>query len=341
MQNIGIKGLAVSFLALSAACAGPVEPAPTAPQQYVDTSVETARNSQVGFHTLTSNLIVPDVDMAILHYGAAFGARARSRQPGPDGHTLHAAMELGDSMLWLSRANPRQGSQAPAALGGTPVSLTLYVENADAVFRTALAAGATPVMTVPNQVWGDRYRMVEDRFGHKWGIVTLLQDLTTAQMAARAELLHPRTSHLTRRPARGTAAAEPPADRYHTLTPDITVRDIDAMLAFCKSALGGQEIDRSATPEGHLQYVEMVMGDSMLTLHAEHPETGRVSPESLGGTPFGLMVYVHDVDQAYRRALTAGARSKSPPRALGGSRRFAEIVDPSGHTWRLIARPQR
>jgi uncharacterized glyoxalase superfamily protein PhnB len=138
-----------------------------------------------GFHTLTPHLVVSDAAQAIEFYKNAFGGKEVMRMPGPGGKVMHAEVQLGDSILMLNDEFPEMGGRSPMTLGGSPVTLMMYVPNVDQVFAQAVAAGATSIMPVADQFWGDRYGMVKDPFGHQWAIATHKEDLSPAQIAER------------------------------------------------------------------------------------------------------------------------------------------------------------
>ena len=141
-----------------------------------------------GFHTLTPHLIVQDASEAIEFYKRAFSAEEIVRMPGPDGSSvMHAELKIGDSIIMLASENPEWGAKGPQALGGTPVTLHLYVENVDTAFDQAISAGATVKMPVDDTFWGDRYGQVADPFGHTWSIATHTQDLTLEEINAGAQ----------------------------------------------------------------------------------------------------------------------------------------------------------
>lgn len=140
-----------------------------------------------GFHTLTPHLAVKNAAAAIDFYKKAFGAEEVMRMPGPDGKSvMHAELQIGSSRLMLNDEFPEHGVVSPQALGNTPATMHLYVENADAVFKQAVDAGATAAMPVQDMFWGDRYGMVVDPYGHKWAIATHTEDLTPDQIGERA-----------------------------------------------------------------------------------------------------------------------------------------------------------
>ncbi len=128
--------------------------------------------AEMGVSLLTPHLTCRDCSRAIEFYRQAFGAEEMMRLPGPDGRLLHAAIRLNGGMVMLNDEYPEMGGQSPLSLGGTPVTLHLMVDDADAVAAKAVAAGAQVVMPVGDQFWGDRYGVVKDPFGHLWSIAT-------------------------------------------------------------------------------------------------------------------------------------------------------------------------
>jgi PhnB protein len=139
-----------------------------------------------GYHTLSPHLRVRGAVEALEFYKNAFGAEEVCRVPGPNGTIMHAEMTIGDSRLMLCDEFPDWGALSPKSLNGTGVTLNLYVEDADAVFERAVAAGATVKMPLENQFWGDRYGQVVDPFGHEWAIATHVEDVAPEEMETRA-----------------------------------------------------------------------------------------------------------------------------------------------------------
>ena len=141
----------------------------------------------VGFHTITPALTVKDAEKAIGFYKRAFGAEERMRFLGPDGkNIMHAELKIGDSIIMLGEEHPETGCIGPQSLGGTPISLYLYVEDADQSFTRALSAGARADMPVADMFWGDRFGQVIDPFGHKWNLATRKENLTPEEMRKRS-----------------------------------------------------------------------------------------------------------------------------------------------------------
>lgn len=138
-----------------------------------------------GFHRVTPHLVVRNASALIEFYKKAFGAVEKGRAPGPDGKIMHAAIQIGDSIVFLNDEFPEMGAVSPADAKSTPVTIHLYVEDADKQYQQALAAGATVVMPLADQFWGDRYGIVKDPSGHQWSIGSHMEDLTPAQIEER------------------------------------------------------------------------------------------------------------------------------------------------------------
>src|SRR5450755_224693 len=143
---------------------------------------------QEGHHTIIPHLVVKGAAQAIDFYKRAFGAVEIGRLPMPDGKLLmHAQLKIGDSLLMLVDEFPQWGAKSPASLGGASVTIHLNVENVDAVFSQAVAAGAKPIMPPTDMFWGDRYGKVSDPFGHEWSIATHKEDVSPEEMKKRGD----------------------------------------------------------------------------------------------------------------------------------------------------------
>jgi PhnB protein len=139
-----------------------------------------------GYPSLTPYLMVRGAAQAIAFYKHAFGAAERLRMPGPHGTIRHAELTIGSSLLMLADETPGMGNPSPQALHGTPVGLTLYVEDVDAVFAGAVAAGATVQQPVEDKFYGDRTATVTDPFGHQWFLMTHIEDVSPEELRRRA-----------------------------------------------------------------------------------------------------------------------------------------------------------
>jgi PhnB protein len=140
-----------------------------------------------GHHTLTPHLTVRDAARAIEFYKQAFGAKELFRSPGPDGKSImHAQLQIGDSMIMLNDEFPGMSCLSPQHFKGSPVTIHLFVPNADETFDRAVRAGAQVTMPITDMFWGDRYGRVRDPFGHEWSIATHQYDLTPEELQQAA-----------------------------------------------------------------------------------------------------------------------------------------------------------
>ena len=139
-----------------------------------------------GYPRVIPYLSVEGASAAIDFYTRVFDARERMRMPAPDGKLGHAELEIGDSLIMLADVFPDMGGQTPQSLGGTPVTVMVYVEDVDAVFDRAIAAGATVEREVQDQFYGDRAGQFIDPFGHKWFVATHIEDVAPEDMEERA-----------------------------------------------------------------------------------------------------------------------------------------------------------
>ena len=135
---------------------------------------------------LTPYLIVDGAGAAIDFYCSVLGAQESLRMPAPDGRIGHAELRLGDSMIMLADENAQMDVRGPRAIGGTPVSLHVYVEDSDAVFERAVQAGARALRAVEDRFYGDRSGQFEDPFGHRWDVSTHVEDVPPEEMSKRA-----------------------------------------------------------------------------------------------------------------------------------------------------------
>jgi PhnB protein len=138
-----------------------------------------------GYPRVTPYLHVDGAAAAIDFYKDILGAEERMRMPGPDGKLGHAELQIGESIVMLADEFPDMDVRGPKSIGGTPVTLHVYVEDVDAVFDAALAAGARAVRAVENQFYGDRTGQFEDPFGHRWSIATHVEDVPPEEMERR------------------------------------------------------------------------------------------------------------------------------------------------------------
>jgi PhnB protein len=139
-----------------------------------------------GYHTATPYLIVNSASDALSYYKKAFAATELFRMAGPDGKIGHAEFKVGDSIMMIADENPAMEARSPKSLGGSPISIMLYVEDVDVVFNRAIAAGATVERRIEDKFYGDRAGGMIDPFGHKWYIATHKEDVPPDELERRA-----------------------------------------------------------------------------------------------------------------------------------------------------------
>lgn len=139
---------------------------------------------------LVSHLLVRGVVQAIRFYEQGLGAVELCRSPLPNARGLHAQLRIGSSLLLLTDELPDSeasvpGFGSPQSLGGTSVTLQVYLDDVDTAYQRAVDAGATPIMPPEDSFWGDRFSMVKDPFGHSWAIVTVKEELSPEEVGRR------------------------------------------------------------------------------------------------------------------------------------------------------------
>lgn len=138
-----------------------------------------------GYHTISPHLVVKGANDAIEFYKKAFGAVEHSRMPTPDGSAImHAELQIGDSRFFLN--DEMMGSKSPQSLGGSSITVHLYVQDVDALWNQAVASGCQVTMPLMDMFWGDRYGMLADPFGHNWSLASHIEDVPPEEMGERA-----------------------------------------------------------------------------------------------------------------------------------------------------------
>jgi PhnB protein len=149
----------------------------------------TVKSVPEGYHSVTPYLIVDGGAKALEFYKRAFGATERMRMPGPGGTVGHAEISIGDSVIMLADEQPEMGARGPRAFGGAAVSIHLYVRDADATVKSAVAGGAKVIRPVEDKFYGDRSGTIEDPFGHHWHVSTHREDVPPEELTRRAAAL--------------------------------------------------------------------------------------------------------------------------------------------------------
>jgi PhnB protein len=140
-----------------------------------------------GYHSVTPYLIIRGAAEAIEFYQKSFGAIELFRFPAPDGKIGHAEIKIGDSPIMIADEFADMGYNGPQSLGGSPVSIMLYVDDVDAVFKRAVEAGATVKEALQDKFYGDRMGTLTDPFGHRWHVATHKEDVSMEEMQRRAK----------------------------------------------------------------------------------------------------------------------------------------------------------
>ena len=141
-----------------------------------------AKAVPAGMHSVTPHLVCAGAAEAIEFYKKAFGAVEMARLPAPQGKLAHAIIRIGDSAVMLVDEFPEMSMLGPKSLKGSPVTIHLYVDDADAFVARAVKAGAKVTMPVDDMFWGDRYGTLEDPFGHRWSVGTHVRDVSMEEM---------------------------------------------------------------------------------------------------------------------------------------------------------------
>ncbi|WP_316506573.1 VOC family protein [Nitrosopumilus sp.] len=140
-----------------------------------------------GFHTTTPSIVVNNSKEAIEFYKKAFDAKEIYQMPTPDGKTMHAMIQIGDSFVMMCDEFPHMGMNSPTTVGGTSTTIHLYVEDSDKMYNQAVNAGAKPTMPIMDAFWGDRCGTILDPFGHSWMVSTHKKDLSPDEMQKAAQ----------------------------------------------------------------------------------------------------------------------------------------------------------
>jgi PhnB protein len=141
-----------------------------------------------GYHSINTFLVVRNADKAIQFYKKAFGAEERFRMHGPDGKTImHADLKIGDSVFMLTEESKEMKALSPESIGGSPVTMYVYVKDVDSIFNQAISEGATELKPVRDQFYGDRSGYLRDPFGHLWSIATHMRDLSPDELRKAGE----------------------------------------------------------------------------------------------------------------------------------------------------------
>ena len=241
-----------------------------------------------GYHSITPYLQVKDAAKLIEFLRNAFGAEVIFCVPRGD-EIVHAQLKIEDSMIEVADATDKYQPN--------PTAIWLFVKDADAVYVSALKAGATSLHEPADQDYGDREASVKDPFGNHWYIATHRE------------------------------GDEPLPEGMHNITPYLHPKGAPEVIDFLKRAFGAEEVFRAQDPAGTVRHAKIRIGDSIIAMGDAH---GPYQP-----MPPALHLYVPDTDAAYKRALEAGAISIDEPVDQGYGDRYAGVKDPFGNVWYL------
>jgi len=273
----------------------------------------------------TPRLTFKDAAKAIEFYKQAFGAKEIMRFE-TEGGIPHAEIRIGDSSIMLSDEWPEGGRFSAETLGGTPVQMSLVVEDVDSFAERAVAAGLKTILPIRDQFYGHREGRYADPFGYMWNISTIKEEMSVEEM-------HRRMKGLTTGPEGGQMSTKdervkPVPPGFHTVTPYMIAADGDAILAFAKNAFGAEQVLRVIGGAGGI-HGETRIGDTMLMMGGGIPG----KPFNSKPNAAALHIYVEDTDAAYQEALQAGATSISEPQDHEYGERGASVKDPFGNLW--------
>jgi PhnB protein len=261
-------------------------------------------------------LSVKNAASAIKFYKNAFGAKEVMRLLQPDGRIGHAELKIGDALIMIADEFPEYGVFGPETLGGSPVSLHLYVQDVDAFTSQAIVAGARMLQHPVDEFYGDRAARFADPFGHIWKIATHKEDVTAEEMQNRLEALMKQESPDKPKEIRGG---------LRTVTPYLICHEAAELIDFVKAAFEAEEHFRTIGSAGGI-HAEVQIGDSMVMIGGGAAWKGTPSPAS-------IHLYVNDADAVYERALQAGATSLQKPVDQDYGDREAGVQDMAGNQW--------
>jgi PhnB protein len=273
-------------------------------------------------------ICVADASAAIDFYREAFGAKELWRLTEPDGKIGHAEIQIGDTGLMISDEYPDYGTLSPQTIGGSSVKIHLDVTDVDAFAERAIKAGATLVRPIEDQFYGDRSGQIADPFGYTWIVSTHVKDVSVEEMQKELDKWNQERSAKKSDEASGIKEPKMRRENRHVVTPYITVHKPAELIDFVTQSFGAIEHFRATGSAGGM-HAEVSIGDSIVMIGgAEHIEP----------MPTAIHLYVSDVDQAYERALKAGAKDLMPVADQPYGERSGGVEDIHGNRW-YIATP--
>lgn len=277
--------------------------------------------------SMSLHICISGASAALDFYREAFGAKEVMRLTEPDGKIGHAEIQIGDAVLSISDEYPDYDALSPQTIGGSPVKIHLDVTDVDSFAERAIKAGATLVRPIADQFYGDRSGQIKDPFGYTWVVSTHLRDVPVDEMQKELDKWAQQEAAKKSYEA-GINEPKMRRENRHAVTPYITVHQPAELIDFVTQSFGAIEHFRATGSAGGM-HAEVSIGDSIVMIGgAEH-----IEPK-----PTAIHLYVTDVDQAYERALKAGAKSLMPVVDQPYGERSGGVEDVHGNRW-YIATP--
>ena len=267
-------------------------------------------------------ICVANASAAIDFYREAFGAKELWRLVEPGGKIGHAEIQIGNTSLMLSDEYPDYNTLSPETIGGSPVKIHLDVTDVDSFAEHAIKAGATLVRPIADQFYGDRSGQLADPFGYTWIVSTHIKDVPVEEMQKEMDKWAQEESAKKSYEA-GINEPKMRRENRHAVTPYITVHKPAELIDFVTQSFGAIEHFRATGSAGGM-HAEVSIGDSIVMIGgAEHIEP----------MPTAIHLYVPDVDEAYERAVKAGAKSLMPVVDQPYGERSGGVEDAEGNRW--------
>jgi len=278
--------------------------------------------------TASPRIAFRDPAKAIEFYKQALGAKETFRfEVG--GSIPHAELMIGDSTIDVTGEWPEGGRFSAETLGNSPISISIQVPDVDAFAKHAVAAGMKLVREPRDQFYGHRDATLEDPFGYSWGVFTVKEEMSVAEMHRRMKGMTtgPEGGQVGAQKGKGPAVSPVPRG-FRMVTPYLVAQDAESVINFVKKTFGGEEIFRTVGSAGGY-HCEIRVEDSMLMIGG-----GGAGLSWKGDAVLGAFhVYVRDCDAAYQRALGAGGKSLMEPTDQEYGERTASVIDAAGNHW--------
>ena len=287
------------------------------------------KKEELSVRSVTLYLCLANASAAIDFYREAFGAKELFRLA--EGEKIgHAEIQIGNAVIMLSDEYPDYGALSPQTIGGSPVKIHLDVTDVDAFAEKALSAGATLVRPIEDQFYGARSGQIADPFGYTWTVSTHLKDVPIEELQKQFDEFTQQQRSVKEKSEMRLSVKPPKNARegFHSVTPYITVPRPAELIDFVTHAFGAVEHFRTTGSAGGM-HAEVKIGDSIVMIGgAEH-----IEPK-----PTAIHLYVPDIDDAYARAVEAGAKVLMEPADQPYGERSAGVEDSTGNRW-YIATP--